>query len=159
MTKLGLFAVAIALASVLLAIGGCGSQNCDDLIGTWKIERKPPKVDPNNPFGALAEGFGNMLTEAMTLEIKPENKYTMTLAFFTVEGTAKRSGNTVILTPEKFMGMEINKSKDKDSSALAAKDDAEKPMTLQVGGDKSTLTILLDNGKPDDQAVFKRQTE
>jgi hypothetical protein len=97
---------------------------------------------------ALGEGLANAFASAMTLELKPDHTFTMSM-IFPIEGKWSMAGNTITLTRTKAMGM--------DASA-ASKDGSNQPMEFEVSGDGKTLTAKRKEGKDKGEMKFVKES-
>src|SRR5207249_1234927 len=109
--------------------------------------------DPAAQFGAaMASALGGM-----TLEIKSDNTFSLTIMMFPMTGKWSVSGDTVSLTPESFMGMNKDqmKSMSKNKSGAADTTDMNKPLKLKISSDGQKLTGISDKAG-DPEMVFER---
>jgi len=114
-------ALVVSIASVFLI--ACGSAN---VVGKYKAKVTMPSGGDKN---ALGEGMANALASSMTLELKADKTFAMSM-IFPIEGTWEMAGNTVTLHPKSMMGMDA-------SSANSAK---QEPMEFTVSDGGKTLT-------------------
>lgn len=120
----------------------------EKVVGKWTGNMKMPEAKKDDPAAAMAQAFGSMMK--MDLELKKDKTFAMTAMIIPIEGTWAISGNKVIATPTKVMGMAIDEAKKlaadqakKQGTALAAKqaDEMNKPMELTISPDGKTLTM------------------
>ena len=152
--------VIVGCALLIFALAGCHSST--NVVGKWKgkmdlskeMAKGKDKNDPGAQLGAaMANAFGSMIS----LEIKPDNTFSMTLMMFPMTGKWSVSGDTVSLTPESFMGMSKDqlKSAAKNKGGSSGSQDMDKPMKLKISPDGQKLTAVPDKpGEP--EMVFER---
>jgi hypothetical protein len=77
---------AILLLSLVLGVflTGCGPSQ-QNMIGKWKGEVKMPEDKKDDPMAKMGEAMLGMFT--MDLELKEENKFSLTMLFIPIAGT------------------------------------------------------------------------
>lgn len=160
---MNLFVVALAVAVV-----GCGSKDSDlvvaggkdgaaaatgtaSLAGKWKGEIKMPETKSEDPMAKMGEAMAQMLLGNLTLEFMEGDKFKLTMMGMPIEGSVKRTGNDLLMTPESAMGMPIEEAR-KANPQLK-----DEPLKGTVSADNSEIILTGDKDKPTDgQMVFKR---
>jgi len=93
--------IQLALGAILLVAIGCSPVN---VVGKYKAKVEVPKDQKDNPAAALGEGVANAFAQLVTLDIRADNKFSMSM-LLPIEGKWSLSGDTLTLTPESAMGM------------------------------------------------------
>jgi hypothetical protein len=124
------------LFAAVIAVAGCSNKE-DQIVGKYKADLKLSAEDEKNPMASFAKG----LLGSMTLEIKKDKTYSMTVMSFPIDGNWSLSGDTVTLTAKTVAGMSAEDAakKAKDSGKLPAGQDPSKPMVLTIGSDGKSL--------------------
>jgi hypothetical protein len=117
------------LLLIPLLIVACGSKN---VVGKYRAQVEPGPGDKGE--AAMAQ----MMASAMTLELKADNTFNMTM-LFPFEGTYTVAGDTVELTVTKAMGM--------GEEAFKNDPKMKKPMRLKIEPDGKTLTAIPEPGQ------------
>jgi len=134
--------------------------------GKWEGEIDIPEStgkDAKDPMNKFGEEFAKSMAKAMkmSLELKENKEFTMTMMFFPVEGTWTQTDDTITLKPTKIMGMDADQVKEakakRDGNQLASNIKVEtktEDMVLKIEGDK----LVLENPKKakEGRIVFSR---
>ncbi|MBC8063992.1 MAG: hypothetical protein H7Y17_04125 [Chlorobia bacterium] len=154
--------IALFLCVVAIATVGCkGAPSQSNLVGKWKGEVKMPATTKDDPMAKMGEAMLGMFT--FDLELKAENKFTLTMVFIPIEGEWSMSGNVVTLTPKTVMGLtpdEFAKEQAKQKNNTTSKtEDMRKPIRLEVQADGKSMKALDDLGgqKSQGDLIFTKQ--
>jgi hypothetical protein len=122
-------AIWLVLAGLSVAlVASCGGPA--SVVGKYKAKvESPAGQSKDNPGQALGEGLANALASSMTLELKADHTFSMTM-IFPIEGTWSMSGSDVTLSPQSVMGMKPDEGKSKSNE----------PMVFAASADGKTLT-------------------
>ncbi len=135
----------------------------EKVVGKWTGKVTMPETKKDDPAAKMAEAFAGMMN--MTLEVKKDKTFAMTAMIVPVEGTWAVSGDKLVCTPTKVMGMTIDEAKKmadeqakKQGAALGTKaDEMNKPMEFVVSADGKTLTAKNTTGKATEgELIFKK---
>ena len=118
---------ALFALSVLLGCTGGG------VVGKYKGEIELPADQKNSPLAGMASGMAG----SMSLELTADKTFAMSMMGFPAEGTYEVTGDTVVLTTTKAMGM-----------ATPAGASSAKPMRLTIEDGGKSL-VLADEKQPE----------
>lgn len=138
-----------------------GAKGTPDIVGKWKGELKMPEAKSDDPLAGMGEAFAKMLLGSLTLEIMPDDKFRFTMMGMPIEGTLKRTGNDLELTPETVMGMTPEEAKKMQPEGQ--KNDMfsnDQPMVGTISADGQTIVMKNKNGKAGEgELTFTRVKE
>lgn len=119
-----------------------------------KIEM-PKKADgKEDPFAKMGEAMADMMAGMMSLEIKENNRFLLTVMIVPVEGKVEINGKDITLTPELIMGMTPEEAKKQNP-----KNEFDgTPLKGTISDDGKTIRIA--QKKPEEGTmVFEREAE
>jgi len=155
MRKVAVFAVAIAMLAVVV---GCGGSLDKKVVGKYTGKLEMPKTKANDPMAKMAEGMANALASSMTLELKEDKTFILTM-MIPIEGKYTLDSDKITLNIEKVMGMDkkttmdmAKAQADKNKTKLPsnAEDEMNKPMTGKVTDEGGKVVVTLsDPTKPE----------
>ncbi len=130
------------------------ASHSSGLVGRWSAEIVMPEAKGDDPAERMALEMAKAFAGSMWLELRDDGTFTLSM-ILPIEGTWKRDGSSLSLTPTKFMGMsEADFKKQAAESGGEAKFDSE-PMRLDVLADGQTLRLKSDD--PDEgELLFKK---
>lgn len=100
----------------------------------------------------MGEGLADAMISSMTMEIKEDKTFSMSVMGFPMKGTWTLSGTTLTLTMEEAMGVGVKETEAKEGKGKSANE----PVLLSVSSDGKTLTPTeKKKGEPD--IVFVRE--
>jgi hypothetical protein len=115
---------------------------------------KETPADKDNPMAGMAKAMVSMLAGNLKLEFRPGDRFVLTM-MVPVEGTVTRTGNKLVLKPEKVMGMtpeEAAKMSNKGPMPM----DMKEPLNAEVSEDGKTIRVLPGKGQSEGAMVFHR---
>lgn len=140
----------LSVSACIVMLPGC-KPGQPSLVGKREGEIEIPKstgTDAKDPMNKFGEEFAKSMAKAMkmSLELKENNEFSMTMMFFPVEGTWAQAGDTITLKPTKIMGMDADQVKEakakRDGNQLASNIKVEtktEDMVLKIQGDQLVL--------------------
>jgi hypothetical protein len=125
----------LLLATMALLLAGCSSS--PSVVGKWKVDVSQEPAD-NSPGGALAKSLAEGLAKSMTLELKEDKTFAMTM-IFPMSGTYSVDGHNLKLHMTSVMGMDPSKMQGANQSS-------NQDMMATISDDGSKLTITSAGG-------------
>lgn len=151
-------AIVLLLAIFTVGLAGCGASQ-QNLVGKYKGEFEMPEASKDDPMAKMGEAMMGMMS--FDLELKEQNKFTLTMLIIPIEGDWTVSGKTITLTPKTVMGLtpeEFAKQNSKDGGTTSKTDQMEKPIRLEVQSDGKLKAIDNVGGeKAPGDLVFVKQ--
>lgn len=147
----------LVLAAVFLA--GCASPE-SRVVGKWKGEVQLSKETEASPLGAMVKGFAAGVDPQ--LDLRPDHTFSLYMSVMPIEGTWTLEGNTIVLQPEKYGGInpaEVQRSFEKgmerwskDGNAppgaeALAKDMPKAGSPIRIGISDDFKTLSLEKGQ------------
>lgn len=126
------------------------------IVGQWKGELKMPKAAANDPTAKMAEAMGQMFMSGISLEIREDDTFKMTMMGMPFEGRVAKTGRKLILRPQKMLGLTVQEAKKlsgKNGSSFTSD-----PMKAELSADGKTITLLSGMGAGKESTiVFTRK--
>lgn len=158
----GMKALVLVLSLLAVLLVGCSGASQQSLVGKYKGEFKMPEAEKDNPMAKMAEGMMGLFS--FDLELKAENKFTMTVMMMPIGGDWSLSGKTITLTPKTVMGLtpeefEKQNAKKGGTSTTAKEGTLDKPIRLEVQEDGKSLKAIDNVGgdKAPGELIFVKQ--
>lgn len=139
------FRVVLFLSALLVVVlAGCAGSLEQRLVGQYNGEVTINKTASNDPMAKMAEGLANAFAQGMSLELKEDKTFKMTMMMVPLEGKWAVDGGKLTLKADKVMGMEPDQLKgamgDNPQTKNVNPEDVKKPMVFKVSDDAKTLT-------------------
>lgn len=131
---------------------GCGGGLEDKVVGKYRAKMNSQESGKDDVVSKMGEGLADAMISSMTMEIKEDKTFSMSVMGFPMKGTWTLSGTTLTLTMEEAMGVGVKETEAKEGKGKSANE----PVLLSVSSDGKTLTPTeKKKGEPD--IVFVRE--
>jgi hypothetical protein len=130
------------------------SGEAADYVGNWKGHMELPEPDPaaEDEFGAeMAQGMMDAMAESMTLELKDDMTFDMTM-IFPITGDWVLVDDEIILTVTGMMGMSVEDLENQEDAQVSG--DFDEPMVLKIADGGDRLEAVPEEGQEEEGEFY-----